>query len=394
MRYLFSEHGGDIAKVVALVALVSLIGFFLLHDAPINSSVTPSTDSLINSTGSSSDATAQETTAPTTDTNADPFIALPLSTTAATMQNGDLLQIEENCIKKNKTLSFTGTINSMGSLIFRHGNEVYGSSYVTIDNNKLEVYSYYDAHYLLASHEHGLSLTGEVNITLAANNAGQIKVTIVTDEASYSSNYIEWEGSHGMIEMEAIDTVLSNVTLTWDCSDYQKDIWMFGDSYMGVRGSSRWPTHLISAGYDTALISGFSGAVSNQMYPDWQTALTHGTPKYAVWCLGMNDPDSESGINQSWKTHVNTFVADCEEKGITPILVTIPNTPTRNHTFKNEYIKTLGYRYIDFAAAVGATEANSTWYDSMLSSDNVHPSDSGAQALANQVLLDFPEIKQ
>ncbi len=129
------------------------------------------------------------------------------------------------------------------------------------------------------------------------------------------------------------------------------------------------------------------------MYEDFKTALTHGTPKFAVWCLGMNNGDDEGSINRSWYIYTEKFIADCNAKGIIPILATIPNTPTVNNIYKNVYVRNSGYRYIDFASAVGANEKGSSWYNNMLSGDNIHPTEEGGKALANQIFIDLPEIK-
>ena len=82
----------------------------------------------------------------------------------------------------------------------------------------------------------------------------------------------------------------------------------------------------------------------------------------------------------------------CEEKGITPILSTVPCTPTVNNYYKNEWVKKSGYRYIDFARAVGGEEIGSGWFDGMLHTDQVHPNELGAKALYAQVIADLPEI--
>ena len=60
--------------------------------------------------------------------------------------------------------------------------------------------------------------------------------------------------------------------------------------------------------------------------------------------------------------------------------------------YKNEIIRSSGYRYIDFAKAVNAEAVGSSWYAGMLSTDNVHPTQEGAKALASRFLLDVPEI--
>ena len=107
----------------------------------------------------------------------------------------------------------------------------------------------------------------------------------------------------------------------------------------------------------------------------------------------MNDADSSSAYNASWKSCIDYVISEADAIGAEVILATIPNTPTVNNTFKNAWVKSSGYRYVDFANAVGAESANSSWYSGMLSSDNVHPTQYGARALASKLLVDMPEIK-
>ena len=76
---------------------------------------------------------------------------------------------------------------------------------------------------------------------------------------------------------------------------------------------------------------------------------------------------------------------------MTPVFATIPNVPSINHNGKNAWIKASGYRYIDMCHAVGA-DVDVNWLGTMLSSDNIHPSEDGARALFAQVIQDFPEI--
>ena len=115
-----------------------------------------------------------------------------------------------------------------------------------------------------------------------------------------------------------------------------------------------------------------------------------GTPKYLVWCIGMNNPDNNE-LNSSWLTETQIIIKLCEERNITPILATIPSTPTNDNSYKTSWVKSSGYRYIDFEKAVGADKITA-WFDGMLSSDNVHPSELGAKALASRFIIDVPEI--
>ena len=73
------------------------------------------------------------------------------------------------------------------------------------------------------------------------------------------------------------------------------------------------------------------------------------------------------------------------------VLATIPTVPTINNEYKNDYVRNSGYRYIDFANAVGA-QADGTWFSGMLSDDGIHPTDNGAKALFGEAIIDLPEL--
>ena len=69
----------------------------------------------------------------------------------------------------------------------------------------------------------------------------------------------------------------------------------------------------------------------------------------------------------------------------------MPTVPSINNEQKNAWVRASGYKYIDFAKAVGA-DGTGAWYSGMLSGDNVHPNDKGAKALYTQAITDFPEF--
>ena len=190
------------------------------------------------------------------------------------------------------------------------------------------------------------------------------------------------------------NSTLTNCKLTWTPSDINKKIWLFGDSYIAY-SPARWPYYLHNYNYDNnVLLDGWPGEGSVNARNSLMTLIQFGTPKYIVWCMGMNDgSDTDASTPSSnWTVRRDEMLTICNNNGITPIFATIPNVPSILHTGKNAWIKASGYRYIDFAAAVGAESAGATWFSGMLSSDNVHPSEYGAKALFARVLLDFPEI--
>lgn len=213
-----------------------------------------------------------------------------------------------------------------------------------------------------------------------------------------------WGGSNGRPYAESLGIVISSATLSWTCDGYSKDIQMYGDSYFGHKYPARWIYWLIQFGFaKNALIDGFGGEGADNALTSFRGHLRITKPKFVVWALGMNNPDTESAISDRWLKATKSFLSDCKAIGITPILCTIPTVVGgkpedsnvqgfRQHKFKNQWIKESGYRYIDFAEAVGANDDTGLWYEGMLSSDFIHPSETGAITLCLKALTDFPEL--
>ena len=106
-----------------------------------------------------------------------------------------------------------------------------------------------------------------------------------------------------------------------------------------------------------------------------------------IWCLGMNDADA------SYIETLNLLKSLCDSKNIKLILSTVPTVPSRNKEVIKTTVLSSGNRYIDFYKAVGANNVG-VWYSGYLNADEVHPNQVGADALATQVLIDFPELMQ
>ena len=121
--------------------------------------------------------------------------------------------------------------------------------------------------------------------------------------------------------------------------------------------------------------------------------LRRGKPREIIWCMGMNDGDKTDAINDKWQADLEELIAICELNGITLVLATIPNCPSINNTYKNEYVVQSGYRYIDFAGAVGS-QSCSNWYTGMLEEGEgaCHPTEKGAMALFSEAVATCPEL--
>ena len=310
------------------------------------------------------------------------------------LSSGESLTLPKTNVKKNNVYSFMAYITEFDKIIIGHGKNMYEASWIEIDNTNIVVHNYTNAD-STRTYEHGLSISDYIYV--------QITVKITTADISIYSNGEEykitdagWFGDcNGDTFAESSGSTLTDCVFTWSSADFRKSIWMFGDSYFGMTSSSRWVKYLIDAGYgDNVLLNAYPGEGTTQALTALNNAIEYyGKPNFIVWCLGMNDNSDSNDDTPSatWMTGVNRVLEICESYGITPIFATIPTVPEIYHEGKNNYVRNSGYRYIDFAKAVGAT-GDGTWFEGMLSTDEVHPAVPGAIALYYRAIADCPEI--
>lgn len=299
-----------------------------------------------------------------------------------------------NHVMNNKRLTLTFEIDQLhdGEVIsLGHGEKEYGASVLEITKTHLRSYYYTNKQEEYLNTAHGIEISGKITVTIRVG-FGLAEISIANETDKFVTGEFHWGGRNGEIFAKSVGAEMKNVTLSWWCFDLKQEIWLFGDSYFNMTDLSRWPTYMLDEGYTEYLLTGYPGRMSKDALADFKELLDFGTPKYAVWCMGMNDKDTANGVNAAWKAATEEFIAICDEKGIIPILATIPNTPTNINSFKNEIVLASGCRYIDFATAVDGNEQGSPWTSGMLSSDKVHPAKPGAKALWEQVKKDLPEI--
>ncbi len=317
-----------------------------------------------------------------------------LTARAELLLKGEHIVLEENTVMNNKHLTFSCDIKSLNEgekIVFGHGETEYAASYIEIDATHVRVFEHTAETSKRAEYEHGLRIEEYINVSLDTG-FGDAFLTVGTSTGTYKSPKFPWLGRNGMIFAFGTSEKLENVTLNWYCGDYKKDVWLFGDSYFNACSEARWTSYLIKDGHTEHLMVGFPGMGSRTAIRDFKLALSHAVPKYAVWCMGMNDPDNEESINEDYLASCEEFLKLCAENGIVPVFSTIPNVPQRINGYKNAWVKSSGFRFIDFSRAVGGNALGSAWYDGMLDADMVHPTPLGAKALYAQFLVDFPEI--
>ena len=251
---------------------------------------------------------------------------------------------------------------------------------------------------------HELTIKNYITVIITVDVMHSKKILIFTD-GGYAAINKESNGNTGDFFVTSAGIELKDVSLSWTCSDYAKDIWVFGDSYLSMGDTARWPTYLWNKEkYYNALMDGKSGMQSEEGLEDFEDALQYGVPKYVVWLEGMNDSEKNGNKNNGYHKSIARVFELCEQYYIMPIIATIPNCYKAGgeyivHHVKNQCIREgleefegKTYRIIEWAAAVEDAEHDTYWYEGMLHTDYVHPTILGAKSLYMQLATDFPEI--
>lgn len=302
--------------------------------------------------------------------------------------------------KKNASYDFWCNVDSnFTSVSVGHGYNVSYSGYATVDATYL---TWYTSNGVQQNKEpHGLDISGFIHVSIEQDDNAKANVKIMSSGGEYTmSGLCTFAGCRGDVFAKAVGTV-TNAVLSANFRDIKKDVWVFGDSYVSMADPARWPYYAVASNHTNFYLNGFGGANSSHAIASFREMIEFAEPKVVIWAVGMNNSDT-TVINTQYQSYVDEVISVCKEKGITVILCTIPNTPTRKHIHKNAYIKSSGYRYVDFACAVGAESEGSTWYEGMLEGSNteaaetlnerVHPTALGAKALYNRLITDAPEM--
>ena len=336
---------------------------------------------------------------------------------------GDEITLEENHIHSCKRIMFAANINSVGTLEVGVGKKDYWASWFEITETNITLKSYTTSEYNPnISFAHGLTLKNNIQFIIDVDDKGNVDLRLTSSGNSYvghisvdnddSKTKHNWLGIKGKIRATSVSASLSDCTLSFTCDGYYKEIQVYGDSYIHVLNERRAYYYLAQNGYNrNIMLNSYPGEKSKRALEDLKVNLKYSAPKRILWAMGMNDLDvNETTPSQNWLDSVNEFISICKENNIIPILATIPSVvggysedsgigDKRIHKAKNDWVKSSGYRYVDFAKAVGANDVTGYWLnngedDDMLESGSmrVHPTKYGAVALYHQLITDFPEI--
>jgi hypothetical protein len=311
--------------------------------------------------------------------------------TTGSLSDGTTLTLPANSIVKNKEITFYGKITTFDSILI--GRTTYQNA-IKIDNTNIIVLD--ENGDAVQTKPHGMTISYDLGVNITRNLSNTTCSVRITSNGSKSESIlITWEQyNSGSPYVKSSGSTLTECVFAYTPRDINKAIWGFGDSYFSFF-DARWMGQLMNAGFDSnLLVNAFPGAGADDLIPDFESLFSIGKPKYIMWCSGMNDrSDDSTQPSYYWLNAVKLVIAYCEAKGIIPILATIPTVPTINNEQKNAWVRASGYRYIDFAKAVGA-DSSGNWHTGFLSEDGVHPTEAGAIALYSRAITDFPELME
>ncbi len=279
----------------------------------------------------------------------------------------------------------------------------YGAIWANITPTQINIYGHNSkTDVLLYTFNHGLTLGADTTFIATCKYASGSYSTVIELHDGKGNIYettLDTNWGYGVPFVQNLGSTAVGVETRFMPCDIYKPIWLFGDSYLSLIATARWPYYTAQLGFTHFLLDNRPGENQAEAWADLNTLINlGGRPKTLCWCLGMNGgADTQSGndyvVNASQKSYIDMVKELCEKLNITPIFATIPTVPTIQHTGLCNYIRSLGCRYIDFAEAVGA-DAAGNWKAGMLSDDGVHPTQLGAKALAMRAMVDFAEIAE
>jgi hypothetical protein len=291
------------------------------------------------------------------------------------------------------SITFRADITTFNGIKLGKGYQAYMGGTLEVDNTNVKVYEGANTT-PYQTYPHGLTFADYISVTIEMKYGNVASVKVCTNGGEYGIAFTSWDVRKGVLFLKSVGTnILTNCNLSYYCYGLEKPTYIYGDSYLtnaaGV--TDRWPSYLLKGNHTNFMLNGYSGRASLNALKALKLDLTLGIPKRIIWCLGMNDADTAGAINANWKSCVEELKSICEQNNIELILATIPLVNAVGNVKKNEYVRASGYRYIDFAKAVGAS-SDYTWYTNMLSDDGVHTAIEGARASCSQAVADVPEL--
>lgn len=276
-------------------------------------------------------------------------------------------------------LSFYAAFDQFESVVLGKGYESYRGRYFEITNTELICY-FYESEETQTSVLHNLTFSDFLQVAVFNNN-GVITISLNTLEGNFSYQLANTSHHFNGAPFFMTEQSITSVSFSAYNNLIESDVWLFGDSYCGYFPIRE--LYYMNQMVTLPLVSAIAGQGSAGAYKDLTSLLVYDMPEVIIWCLGMNDS------YDNWIEYYEQLTLLCQEKDIELILYKCPCVPGLDKSKINTIVESSGYTYIDAYKAVGSDQ-DGNWYEGYLSSDGVHPTELGAQALAMQFFIDAP----
>lgn len=319
------------------------------------------------------------------------------------------------------TFRFDGTFS--GTVTIGRGYKTLGDNTVNHTTNAgwLEItsdkiiekayqFTWYDYPHTYKEYNHGLTLESPISVIVQTKITDEgileCKVTLtngdgntyVIDKTGENADTKGLSCSIGSPYITTTEKTINVNSFSYTNKRYKKDVWLYGDSYMG----SYWREILAKKYNINNYMQAFAGGEnSTSALRSFVEDIKHGVPKYILYGMGMNDDnDTEESVNDTWLYNTKTFLRLADNYNIIVTLLTVPSVKVNNeliedHRKLNEWIRQSGRPYIDISKLVEDGEGN--WYDGYKSTspeNDIHPSSAGSAIIAAKILNEYPVLSE
>lgn len=247
----------------------------------------------------------------------------------------------------------------------------------------------------------GFSLTQNIWYDIFWRKSGYtytIEIREVSGPGVFSTTY-SWPtqsvlpgNGYGKPTLIAISGTIQAIDFSFSNNNLNAEFCVWGDSF--TEGSayaqyyeSRWVKQVRDAiGVGSVFAAGRGGETILTLASRFSSELSWTiNPKYVILAIGTNAVSNASFVSQ-----LNIMLNLVATKRAIPILTTCVRTQQQaNIDANNAWVRSSGYRHIEFANALTTDQNNNVWKPGFVGPDLIHPTDLGNNAMAQEALSSF-----
>lgn len=203
------------------------------------------------------------------------------------------------------------------------------------------------------------------------------------------ANYHNRNGLHNIANLGNATIISESV---YFLQPHAPKVLIAGDSFVNGFYPHRYATLLKRALKGNAYLDAISGSDSANLLSRFNNYLNLLKPEFVIVGIGTNDTD----FNE-WRNNIERIIEIVESMGAIPIIPTLTFRADTNANDDfinsvNNWIKSSGYRYIDFNIVTSANYQGKAVNASLFREDGLHPTAEGFEKMFNRIKIDVPEL--